>query len=325
MTRHFFDSCRIGSSTFLCPTCKKISDKIDSTLKQTETKLALHEAKIVAMESRFLVVELERNALAEKVKIIEEKTNNQEDKIVWLEEDVEIGTEKAMEDYKENLGENILEKEEGEEDVAVYRVEEWKDDEVEDKEEMVDQLQQQYDKWNEKDRIAYSFTQNSYDESQSKEKILLGQDSSVQRELSLIGQEKTDTKILFRCQDCGLGLGSKKDLTQHQSIHSGEKPFKCLDCGKGFWYKKLLTWHKKIHLKDSSVSQESGSIRQEIKKRAQSNVKEKKPFECLHCGMGFGSKKTLSKHQRIQNSYSGPSVQGISRDLPFFSHRAEIP
>ncbi len=72
MTRHFFDSCKIGSSTFLCPTCKKISDTIDSTLKQTETKLALHEAKIVAMESRFLVVELERNALAEKVKIIED-------------------------------------------------------------------------------------------------------------------------------------------------------------------------------------------------------------------------------------------------------------
>ena len=130
------------------------------TFKQLETKLALHEAKIVAMESRFLVVELERNTLAEKVKIIEEKNNNHEDKIVWLEDDVEIGTEKAVEDYKENLGENMHEKEEGEEDVAVYRVEEWKDDEVEDKEEMVDQLQQQYDKWNEKDRVTYSYTQN---------------------------------------------------------------------------------------------------------------------------------------------------------------------
>ena len=60
----------------------------------------------------------------------------------------------------------------------------------------------------------------------------------------------TETK--YDCQHCGRALKDKGALTEHERVHTGEKPLKCTICEKEFRMKQSLKAHVKTqHTKDN--------------------------------------------------------------------------
>ncbi|NXT65841.1 ZN287 protein, partial [Chaetops frenatus] len=49
------------------------------------------------------------------------------------------------------------------------------------------------------------------------------------------------------CPDCGKHFTHNSHITNHQHIHTGEKPYKCLECGKSFSMSSDLIQHQNIH------------------------------------------------------------------------------
>ena len=54
--------------------------------------------------------------------------------------------------------------------------------------------------------------------------------------------------IFFFCSEFGNAFYVKVRLTEHQRIHTGERPFECQECGKAFCRKAHLTEHQKMHI-----------------------------------------------------------------------------
>ena len=75
------------------------------------------------------------------------------------------------------------------------------------------------------------------------------------------------------CEDCNKVYLDNKNLAEHRSVHSGDKPFSCEVCGKFFRTKTSLRQHSHIHT-------------------------ENKPYVCSHCGHGFTQRGYFLEHVR---------------------------
>ena len=78
--------------------------------------------------------------------------------------------------------------------------------------------------------------------------------------------------INFKCKVCSKTFTKKADLSCHEGIHTGKRPYPCEMCGKGFATKQDLTKHKKrTHSKN---------------------------FTCSLCEKGFGISSDLARHMK---------------------------
>ena len=129
MNKEYFDNCKltfdlIGHSAFLCQVCQKVVSKFKSTMRDMEEKM-------MALENRVTVLEMEKETLAQKVVSMEMKTSKVEESLEGVEKEVVSGMEKAKEEVKKDMGREMKEREDRSLNVVFYGVEESKEVQLE--------------------------------------------------------------------------------------------------------------------------------------------------------------------------------------------------
>ena len=122
----------------------------------------------------------------------------------------------------------------------------------------------------------------------------------------------------YRCTRCSYHSNNKCDLNKHNIIvHAGLKPLhKCSYCPFACLWKVNITRHERIHTGNKPFSCKecsyTASRADHLKEHAQKHRNEK-PFKCAVCGNKYVSKRDCAKHMRQKH----PEMTADSASEPF--------
>lgn len=81
----------------------------------------------------------------------------------------------------------------------------------------------------------------------------------------------------YQCTHCPYSNNHSSNMTKHERIHTGERPFVCNVCDRGFTERRNLNRHLLVHTRE-------------------------KPHECPGCGQRFTRASDMARHRRRQHS-----------------------
>lgn len=112
----------------------------------------------------------------------------------------------------------------------------------------------------------------------------------------------TDRKRNFICDTCGNSFYNKKELIQHQSVHTNARPHKCEVCQYSFKVKSELKKHARIHFEPKKhACDECGKCFRSGKELVVHSVvhKDIRPYKCSFCTKSFRFKHLMVQHARL--------------------------
>ena len=113
-----------GGSSFLCLICRKLATKLNGTMREALDR-------IQKLEQRLVTAELERKCLTEKINGIESQNERVTENVVRMETEVATGMEKAKEEVKGEMRDELKAREDIKDNIAIYGIEEPKGTDVE--------------------------------------------------------------------------------------------------------------------------------------------------------------------------------------------------
>ena len=129
MTREFFDCCKkthelYGFTAFLCKVCRKMFNGVNKAMKEVK-------ADLKSMQDRVMVLEQEKEVLAQKLEKIEKGTEKVTERVEGVEKEVATGMEKAKQEVKNDVKSELAQRDENSSNIAIYGLAETKEDDVE--------------------------------------------------------------------------------------------------------------------------------------------------------------------------------------------------
>lgn len=107
------------------------------------------------------------------------------------------------------------------------------------------------------------------------------------------------------CSFCHVTFRFAKELRDHVSKHTGEKPYQCPDCGKRYGDRSYLSRHRRIHRNDKRyLCSDCGKQftfwgTYAVHRRVHTG---EKPFQCQVCGERFSQSASLVGHMRVHTN-----------------------
>ncbi len=112
--------------------------------------------------------------------------------------------------------------------------------------------------------------------------------------------ERCKKERRFRCELCGCGFRTKKNLKAHGRTHNrGPKSVSCSLCKRKFHSRKDLSSHERVHQKPKFICADCGRAFQWKQGLAGHCMRHLglKPFKCKECQKGFSDGSNRNRHQ----------------------------
>ena len=108
----------------------------------------------------------------------------------------------------------------------------------------------------------------------------------------------------YQCKTCLKSFTQQSNLVTHERIHTGERPYQCNVCMKRFTQRQNLTAHERIHLGERpftcQVCNKSFTQSQNLTAHERIHLGER-PFQCKVCLKTFTQQQNLNSHERIHH------------------------
>ena len=126
MSKEYFNNCKKifelnGFTAFLCRICCKVMAFVKKLIKDLRDDMKV-------MADQIVVLQLEKEALAQKLEKMELTTEKVSDRVIGVEKEVATGMEKAKEEVKKDVNSEMAQREERGNNVVVYGLEETEDE-----------------------------------------------------------------------------------------------------------------------------------------------------------------------------------------------------